>query len=69
MILLLTGSFGNTRLYIYTNLLYTSIHGYQKKISKPSMNKRLKYLESPPGVKRKNIIGQKERKGQPRHTS
>ena len=26
------------------------------------------YLESPPGGKRKNIIGQKERKGQPRST-
>ena len=30
----------------------------------------MKYLESPPGGKRKkNIIGQKERKGQPRHTT
>ena len=55
-------------IYIFTNLLSTSIHGYQKKNKKKNVrNKRPKYLESPPGEK--NVIGQKERKGQPRHTS
>ena len=48
----------------------TSIHGYQeKRKKKPAKNKRWKYLESPTGGKRKNIIGLKERQGQLRHTS
>ena len=48
-------------IYIYTNLLSTSIYGYQKKEQEIS---RITARE-----KKKNIIGQKERKSQTRHTS
>ena len=57
--------------YIFTNLISTSIHGTRKKTKKNlTRNKRKKYLESPPRGKRKKekILGQKERKGQPRPT-
>ena len=60
-------------IYIHINLLSTSIHGYQEKRKKNRLEQEIKkYLESPPGGKRKNIIGQKKkkkRKGQFRHTS
>ena len=55
-------------IYIFTNLISTSIHGTREK------KKRKK---KPPGTRDKNIsnhrpggniIGQKERKGQPRQT-
>ena len=55
--------------YIFPNLISTSIHGYQKKRKKNRQEQEIKYLEPPPGEKRKNIIGQNERKGQPRHTT
>ena len=61
----------SVRIYIFTNLLSTSIRGYQKK-RPPRQEQEIKYLESPPGGKRKIIIGQKKkkkRKDQPRHTS
>ena len=52
-------------IYIFTNLISTSIHGYQKKKKKkkkkkPPGTRDKNYHESPPGGKRKNIIGQKE---------
>ena len=54
-------------IYIFTNLISTSIHGTEKKtIKNLARNKRKKYLESPSREKRKKILGQKERKGQPR---
>ena len=58
-------------IYIFTNLLSTSIHGYQKKKKKkpPSGTRDKNISNHRPGEKRKNVIGQKERKGQPRHTS
>ena len=60
-------------IYIFTNLLSTSIHGYEKKKKKkkkkPSGTRDKNISNHHPGEKRKNVIGQKERKGQPRHTS
>ena len=57
-------------IYIYINLLSTSIHGYQKKRKKNPPGVRNQNISNHrPGEKGKNIIGQKERKGQPRHTS
>ena len=58
-------------IYIFTNLLSTSIHGYKKKKRKKKLSgTRDKNISNHcPGEKRKNVIGQKERKGQPRHTS
>ena len=50
-------------MYIFTNLLSTSIHGYQKKTRQKQEIKNIS------NHRRKNIMGQKERKGQPRHTS
>ena len=57
--------------YIY-NLLSTSIHGYQKEKKRkksPSGTRDKNISNHRPGGKRKNVIGQKEGKGQPRHTS
>ena len=49
--------------YIYTNLLSTSIHGYQAKRKKKPPGKRDENISNPrPGEKRKNIIGQKKEK-------
>ena len=58
------------RVYIFTNLISTSIHGTRKKQTKKTLarNKRKKYLESLPRGKKKKKMGQKERKGQPRPT-
>ena len=64
-------------IYIYANLLSTSIHGYQKKKKKqknknpppPSGTRDKNISNHRPREKRKDVIGQKERKGQPRHTS
>ena len=55
-------------MYVFTNLLSTSIHGYQKKRKKKLPGTRDKNISNHrPGEKEKNIIGEKERKGQPRH--
>ena len=57
-------------IYIYTNLLSTSIHGYQEKRKKNPPETRDKNISNHyRGGGRKNIIGQKKRKGQLRHTS
>ena len=58
-------------IYIFTNLLSTSIHSYQKKKKKkkPSGTRDKNISNHRPGERRKNVIGQKERKGQPLHTS
>ena len=48
-------------IYIYTNLPAFTVT--RKKRKKKRQGQEIKYLESPPGGKRKNIIGQKERKG------
>ena len=51
-------------IYIYiTNLLSTSIHGYQEKRKKnPPGTRDKNILNHCPGEKEKNIIGQKKRK-------
>ena len=49
-------------MYIFTNLLSTSIYGYQKKERKNARNKRYKYLESSPGGKRKKNHRTKRKK-------
>ena len=56
-------------MYIYTNLISTSIHGTRKKKTKKNpLGTRDKSIPNHrPGEKEK-IIGQKERKGQPRPT-
>ena len=54
-------------IYIFTNLLSTSIHGYQRKKT-PSGTRDKNISNYHPGEKR-NVIGQKEKKGQPRQTS
>ena len=63
-------------IYIYIYLLINYLPAFtvtrkkeKKREKNPARNKRSRYLESSSGEKRKNIIGQKERKGQPRHTS
>ena len=56
--------------YIFTNILSTSIHGYQK--IKPPGTRDKNISNHRPGEKRKNTIGQKnknKRKGQLPHTS
>ena len=55
-------------IYIFTNLLSASIHGYQKKNKKTPGTRDKNISNHRLGEKEKNIIGQKERKGQPRHT-
>ena len=61
-------------IYIFTNLLSTSIHGYREKRKKNPPGTRDKNISNQrPREKIKNIIGQKKkkkkRKGQLRHTS
>ena len=56
-------------IYIFTNLISTSIHGTRKKEKKTRQEQGIKISWITARGKRKNIIGQKERKGQPRHTS
>ena len=52
-------------MYIYTNLISTSIHGTEKNKKILAKNKRKKSISNHrPGEKEK-ILGQKERKGQP----
>ena len=46
----------NTKAKIFTNLLSTSIHGYQEKNPPGTRDKNLK--SQPGGKKKKNIIGQ-----------
>ena len=56
-------------IYIYSNLISTSIHGTRKKEKKNPPGTRDKSISNhSPGEKRKNNLGQKERKGQPRQT-
>ena len=50
-------------IYLFTNLIFTSIHGTRKKEKKPPGTRDKSTLNQ-----RKNIIGQKERKGQPHQT-
>ena len=58
------------KIYIFTNLLSTSIHGYQEKRKKTPGTRDKNNSNHRPGKKRKNIIEQKKRrKGQLRHTS
>ena len=60
----------HTLIHIFTNLLSTSIHGYQEKRKITPPGTRDKNISNRrPGKKRKNIIGQKKRKGQLCHTS
>ena len=55
-------------IYIFTNLISTSIHGTRKKTKKALPGTRYKSISNHrPGEKEK-IIDQKERKGQPRPT-
>ena len=50
-------------IYIYTNLLSTSIHGYQAKRKKNRQEQEIKISRiTARGKKEKNIIGQKEEK-------
>ena len=50
-------------IYIFTNLISTSIHGTEKKNKKNlARNKRKKYLESPPRGKRNNFWVKKKEK-------
>ena len=57
-------------IYILTNLISTSSHGYQKKKKKIRQKQEIKNISNHrPGVKEKNIIGQKEKKGQPHQTT
>ena len=55
-------------IYIFTNLISTSIHGTRKKKKKTPGTRDNSISNHRPGEKEKNIIGQKERKGQPRQT-
>ena len=58
---------------MFTNLISAIIHGYRrkkKKKRKKTPGTRSKNISNHcPGEKEKNIIGQKERKDQPRHNS
>ena len=50
-------------MFIFTNLISTSIHGTRKKQKKNlARNKRKKCLESPPRGKRKKKLGSKRKK-------
>ena len=56
-------------IYIYTNLISTSIHGTKKKTKKkPCQEQVIKVSRITAQGKKKKIMGQKERKGQPRPT-
>ena len=50
--------------YIYTNLISTSIHGTRKKKQRknPRQEQELKYLESPPGGKRKKYRSKRKKR-------
>ena len=71
---IITHTYTHTHIYIYiyifTNLISTSIHGTRKKKrkKKPPGTRDKSISNHRPGEKEKNIIGQKERKGQPRQT-
>ena len=54
-------------IYIYLLILYLPAFPVPEKKKPPGTGDK-KYLESPPGGKRKNIIGEKEKKGQPHQT-
>ena len=54
-------------IYIYTNLISTSIHGTRKKKKKPPGTTD-KNISNHRSREKEKIIGQKERKGQPRLT-
>ena len=55
--------------YIFTNLISTSIHGTRKKNKKKSRQEQeIKVSRITARGKKKKIIGQKERKSQPRQT-
>ena len=56
------------RIYIYINLISTSIHGTRKKEKKLPGTRDKSISNHRPGEKEKNIICQKERKGQLRQT-
>ena len=49
-------------IYIYTNLISASIHGYQKKEKKPPGTRDKNISNHRPEKKEKNIIGHIERK-------
>ena len=55
-------------IYIYTNLISTSIHGTKKKEKKKPPGTRDKSISNHRPEEKEKIIGQKERKGQPRQT-
>ena len=55
-------------IHIFTNLISTSIHGTRKKTKKPPSGTRDKSISNHCPGKKEKIIGQKERKGQPRPT-
>ena len=56
-------------IYIFTNLLSTSIHGTRKKKRKKTRQEQeIKVSRITARGKKKKIIGQRERKGQPRPT-
>ena len=57
-------------LYIFTNLLSISIHGFQEKRKKTPPGTRDKNISNHrPGGKKKKYHRMKKRKGQLRHTS
>ena len=49
-------------MYIFPNLISTSIHSYQKKREKTCQEQEIKYLESPPGGKKKKYYRTKRQK-------
>ena len=53
-------------IYIFTNLISTSIHGTRKKRKKTRQEQEIKVSRITARGKKEKIIGQKERKGQPR---
>ena len=55
-------------IYIFTNLISTSIHGTRKKTKKTPPGTRDKSISNHQPEEKEKIIGQKERKGQPRLT-
>ena len=57
-------------IYMYINLIYTSIHGTRKKEKKTRQEQEIKISRITARGKKKKIYnkGQKEIKGQPRHT-
>ena len=55
-------------IYIFTNLISTSIHGTRKKQKNSGQEQEKKVSRITAQGKKKKILGQKERKGQPRPT-